>query len=60
MAESILGQGGVLENLIVTPIGDDEYEIISGHRRRAAVQYLIDQGENISHKLPCLVQNYDD
>ena len=60
LAESILGQGGVKENLIVSPMGNGEYEIISGHRRRAAVQYLIDQGENVSHMLPCLVQNYED
>ena len=60
LAESILGQGGVKENLIVSPIGNGEYEIISGHRRRAAVQYLIDHGENVSRMLPCLVQNYED
>ena len=59
LAEAILGQGGVKENLIVRPLESGGYEIISGHRRRAAVQYLIDQGENISHMLPCLVQNYD-
>ena len=59
LAESILGQGGVKENLIVRPLDNGGYEIISGHRRRAAVQYLIDHGENISRMLPCLVQNYD-
>ena len=59
-AETILGQGGVKDNLIVRPLETGGYEIISGHRRRAAVQYLIDKGENISHFLPCLVQNYAD
>lgn len=58
-AETILGQGGVKDNLIVRPL-DDGYEIISGHRRKIAVQYLLDKGENISRYLPCLVQNYDD
>ena len=58
-AETILGQGGVKDNLIVRPL-DSGYEIISGHRRKAAVQYLLDNGENISRYLPCLVQNYDD
>ena len=58
-AETILGQGGVKDNLIVRPL-DDGYEIISGHRRKIAVQYLLDKGENISHYLPCLVQNYND
>lgn len=59
-AETILGQGGVKDNLIVRPLETGGYEIISGHRRRAAVKYLIDKGENISHFLPCLVQNYSD
>lgn len=59
-ANTILGQGGVKDNLIVRPLDSGGYEIISGHRRRAAVQYLIDHGKNISHFLPCLVQNYDD
>ena len=59
-ANTILGQGGVKDNLIVRPLETGGYEIISGHRRRAAVQYLIDNGENISHSLPCLVQNYTD
>lgn len=59
-AQTILGQGGVKDNLIVRPLETGGYEIISGHRRKAAVQYLIDKGENISHSLPCLVQNYAD
>ena len=37
-AETILGQGGVKDNLIVRPLETGGYEIISGHRRRAAVQ----------------------
>ena len=57
-AQIILGQGGVKDNLIVRPLETGGYEIISGHRRRAAVQWLIDNGENISRFLPCLVQNY--
>ena len=59
-AQTILGQGGVKDNLIVRPLETGGYEIISGHRRKAAVQYLIDKGENIAHVLPCLVQNYKD
>lgn len=59
-AETILGQGGVKDNLIVRPLDTGGYEIISGHRRKVAVQYLLDKGENISRYLPCLVQNYDD
>ena len=60
LAESIIGQGGVKENLIVRPLESGGYEIISGHRRKAAVQYLIDKGEDVSHFLPCLVQEYSD
>lgn len=59
-ADTILGQGGVKDNLIVRPLETGGYEIISGHRRRAAVQHLLDRGENISRYLPCLVQCYDD
>lgn len=59
-AETIIGQGGVKDNLVVRPLDDGGYEIISGHRRKAAVQYLLDNGENISRYLPCLVQSYDD
>ena len=59
-AETILGQGGVKDNLIVRPLETGGYEIISGHRRRAAVQYLLDNGENVSRYLPCLVQSYND
>lgn len=59
-ADTILGQGGVKDNLIVKPLESGGYEIISGHRRKAAVQYLINKGANISRVLPCLVQNYDD
>lgn len=59
-ADTILGQGGVKDNLLVKPLNTGGYEIISGHRRRAAVQYLLDRGENISRYLPCLVQDYQD
>ena len=58
-AETILGQGGVKDNLVVRPM-ENGYEIISGHRRKSAVRYLLDKGENISRFLPCLVQNYSD
>ncbi len=59
-AYTILGQGGVKDNLVVYPLETGGYEIISGHRRRAAVQYLLDHGEQISRLLPCLIQTYED
>ena len=60
LAYTILAQGGVKDNLIVTPLATGGYEIVSGHRRKAAVQYLLDHDENISRLLPCLVQRYSD
>lgn len=60
LAEAVLAQGGVKENLIVRPLESGGYEVISGHRRKAAVQYLIDKGEDVSQKLPCLVQDIND
>jgi ParB family chromosome partitioning protein len=59
-AETILGQGGVKENLIVRPLDDENYEIISGHRRTAAVRFLLEKGETVSQFLPCLVMDYKD
>jgi len=59
-AETILAQGGVKENLIVMPRGSGGYEIISGHRRTAAVRHLIKNGEIVSRFLPCLIANYSD
>lgn len=58
-AATILGQGGVKDNLLVTPLESGGYEIISGHRRTAAVRYLLEHGEAISRLLPCLVQKYE-
>jgi hypothetical protein len=59
LADTILGQGYVKENLIVREIGGDKYEIVSGHRRTAAVRLLLERGAAISRALPCLVQEYD-
>ena len=61
LAETILVQGGVKDNLVVTPRSDEDggYEIVSGHRRTAAVRYLLEKGEKISPMLTCLVVKYD-
>ena len=58
-AATILDQGGIKDNLLVTPLKSGGYEIISGHRRTAAVRYLLEQGKSISRLLPCLIQHYD-
>jgi ParB-like chromosome segregation protein Spo0J len=58
LADTILGQGSVKENLIVTPLPEGNYEIISGHRRAAAVRLLLQRGEKIPKSVPCLIQDY--
>ena len=58
LADTILGQGSVKENLIVTPLPTGDYEIISGHRRAAAVRLLLQRGEKIPKSVPCLIQDY--
>ena len=45
---------GILTPLRVRQNGE-RYTITSGHRRRAAVQLLIDSGEDWSRGLPCIV-----
>jgi ParB-like chromosome segregation protein Spo0J len=60
LAETIYEQGGVMENLIVTPREEGGYEIISGHRRTAAVRELLRQDKRVGRVLPCLVRNYAD
>ncbi len=60
LAEAILDQGGIKDNLVVRPLETGGYEIISGHRRKAAIRLLLDSGESISRFLPCLVQHYAD
>ena len=46
---------GLKTPLYVVPNDNDEYTIISGHRRRAAVQELINSGKYGTDKLPCYI-----
>lgn len=46
---------GLKTPLYVVPDDNGEYTIISGHRRRAAVQELIDSGKYGTNKLPCYI-----
>lgn len=48
--------GRVLNNLIVTPLGDGKYKILSGHRRHRAVGMLLDEGKTEYEFLPCSVE----
>lgn len=38
--------GRVLDNLVVTPLEDGKYKILSGHRRHRAVGMLLDEDKN--------------
>ena len=51
---------GVQENLVVKPIGNGKYEIISGHKRHRAVSELLAEGKDISNMLPCKVEDSAD
>lgn len=46
---------GLKTPLYVVPDDSGEYTIISGHRRRAAVQELINSGKYGTDKLPCYI-----
>lgn len=46
----------LVEPLIVSQKSDGKYMIISGHRRRAAVQKLLDEGDYTERKLPCIIK----
>ena len=46
---------GLQEPVVVRPVEDDRYRIISGHRRTAALRILIDRGEH-DDKVMCIVE----
>lgn len=46
----------LIEPLTVSKISEGKYKIISGHRRRAAVQKLLEEGIYTERKLPCIVK----
>ena len=47
----------LVEPLTVSEKSDGKYQIISGHRRRAAIQKLLDDGVYEERKLPCIVKS---
>ena len=49
----------LVEPLTVTKTADGKYKIISGHRRREAVQKLLEEGIYTEHKLPCIVKTWE-
>ncbi len=51
----------VLQNLLVRRADGDTYEIISGHKRRRACAYLVEEGGKREYEfLPCTVQRLSD
>jgi ParB family chromosome partitioning protein len=55
---------GVQQNLIVQPIAEGvdqgKYEIIAGHRRRAAVKKLVEEGKTQFEMIPCRIETNPD
>ena len=49
--------GHVLHNLVVTPLGDGKYKILSGHRRHRAVGELLKEGKDQYEFLPCAIED---
>ena len=47
----------LIEPLTVSKQENGKYMLISGHRRRAAVQKLLDEGIYTERKLPCIVKS---
>ncbi len=56
LKENIQIAGKVLQNLIVTPLGDGKYKILSGHRRCAASLELVAEGKEEFERVPCSVE----
>ena len=52
--------GHILSNLIVTPLPDGKYKILSGHRRHAAVGRLLAAGKDEYEFLPFAVEELTD
>ncbi len=60
LADSIAMEG-LLDPLVVTPAEGGKYRLISGHRRRAAIEQLVEDKEHPREDLrlvPCLVRTF--
>ena len=61
LAELILADGEILQPLLVRKAGPDSYEIIAGHKRAAAITYIVEKlGLSAYAMIPCYVNNMDD
>ncbi|GAA0865968.1 ParB/RepB/Spo0J family partition protein [Paraclostridium tenue] len=59
LAEDI-SLNGLNHNLVVRPIENNKYELISGERRYTAIKKLIDKGENHLKLVPCKIKTLND
>lgn len=48
--------GKILQNLVVLPLDDGKYKVVSGHRRRAASIALVEEGKVQYEFVPCMVE----
>ena len=60
LAGMIASNGFHVEAIEVRPFEDGKYMIISGHRRRAAWQMLLNDGETQERELPCIIRTFED
>lgn len=61
LAELILLDGRILQPLVVRKSGADSFEILAGHKRKAACKYLVEErGEEAFRLLPCYISELSD
>lgn len=61
LAGLIDADNGVLQQILVRQIKSDQYEIISGHKRRRACKYLVEEeGKKQYAFVPCFVEKISD
>lgn len=51
---------GLMDPIRVRPTEDGRYTIVSGHRRRAAMQQLLEEGHEEFAEIPCIVSTSKD
>ncbi|MCG4722899.1 ParB N-terminal domain-containing protein, partial [Alistipes putredinis] len=51
---------GLNHNLVVRPIENGLYELISGERRYTALNKLVERGEDKFKKVPCKISDLND
>ena len=57
LADAIEIEGGIIQPVVVRRIAPHRYEIVSGHRRCAASQMLVDRGLDQFRMIPCRIED---